>query len=126
MTTKPHRTEAENWGPGRVANGHGFCDFHLLSASARVVIVNSGHDGTEAPLPLVTVLGVRGGHHAGEVAAWVTEVLSRQAAATAPVPVRVYHHDPHGNIHSWSPATPHRLIRERPASVVGAHRREPR
>ncbi|MGH3678768.1 MAG: hypothetical protein ACRDT2_00320 [Natronosporangium sp.] len=102
-----------------MAASRDFCDFHLFARPPRLMIVNGGNGngggGVDLPVGLVTVLEVRHADRAIEVAAWVAEVLAREAAAQAGVPVRVYHHDPHGNVHSWSATDPHRLTRERVA-----------
>jgi hypothetical protein len=102
-----------------------FCDFHLCQrhgAPPRIVVVH--FDPAYGPEPAVTWLEVRSSGDSTSTAAVVLETLG-QAAAVSGRPVRLYDHDPHGNIHSWEPANPTKLTRERLATIarpVGRHR----
>jgi len=107
--------EATASGTGQDA---GFCDLHLLhryGEPPRIVVVHRdpSHGHT---VPVVSWLEVRCTGDAAGAAAVFLEVLGH-AAAEASLPVRLYDHDPHGNIHSWAPHRPTELTRERLAAV---------
>jgi hypothetical protein len=110
-------------GPRRVREP--FCDVHLFQhhgALPRIVVVH--FDPAYGPEPAVTWLEVRSSGDSTSTAAVLLETLG-QAAAASGRPVRLYDHDPHGNIHSWEPANPTKLTRERLATIarpVGRHR----
>lgn len=95
-----------------------FCDLHLFhryGEPPRIVVVH--HDPSYGhTAPVVTWLEVRSTGDSAAAAAAFLEVLGR-SAADASVPVRLYDHDPHGNIHSWAPHRPTELTRERLASA---------
>jgi hypothetical protein len=130
MTVNYHTPESDGSGYGRLRRpedtagfsdtrqDQGFCDFHLFhryGEPPRIVVVH--HDPSYAhTVPVVTWLEVRCTGDAAGAAAVFLEVLGH-AAAEASVPVRLYDHDPHGNIHSWVPHRPTGLTRERLAAV---------
>jgi hypothetical protein len=96
----------------------GFCDFHLFhryGEPPRIVIVHRDPSYRHT-VPVVTWLEVRCTADAAGAAAVFLDVLGH-AAAEASVPVRLYDHDPHGNIHSWTPHRPTELTRERRAAA---------
>jgi hypothetical protein len=115
-----HRRPEDTAGFSDTRQDQSFCDFHLFrrryGEPPRIVVVHreptSGHT-----VPVVTWLEVRCTGDAAGAAAVVLEVLG-QAAAEASVPVRLYDHDPHGNIHSWAPHRPTELTRERLTAVA--------
>lgn len=95
-----------------------FCDLHLFhhyGQPPRIVVVHRDPFHGQA-MPVVTWLEVRSTGEAAGAGAVLLEVLGH-AAAEANVPVRLYDHDPHGNIHSWAPYRPTELTRERVADA---------